>query len=87
MIEDCHAMVSSAILSLRFQFCEESLYAKEEVFDNVIGSVTHAVGMTPSINNLGSFRLLKSSESTSCMEFLSLSQLDQLNLSPLVCPL
>ena len=59
MREDGHAIVNSTIFSLRFQFCEESLYVEEDVYDNVMGTVTHAIGMLPNSNNLGTFWLLK----------------------------
>lgn len=52
-------MVSSTILSMRFMFCEESLYFDEEIFDDMTDTPKGAEQTLPSSNNLRTFWLLK----------------------------
>jgi hypothetical protein len=57
--EDGHAIVTCATLSLRFQYREVTIFVEEEVFDDHIGIVSHAVRQTRVENDDGSFWLLK----------------------------
>ena len=57
--EDNHAIVGSTILSLRYQFCEDSLYVDKEVYDDVTETVTHAIGMLPNSNDIRTLWLLE----------------------------
>jgi len=41
--DDGHAIVTSTMLSLRFQFREEALYVEEEVFDSESGILLHTI--------------------------------------------
>jgi len=57
--DDGLAIVTSTMLSLRFQFREEALYVEEEVFDSESRSLLHAICQLPSRNDEGMFWLFK----------------------------
>ena len=57
--EDGHAIVTSTTSSLRFQFCDVTIFVEEEVFDNQTGLVSHAVRKTRGKNDVGLFWLLE----------------------------
>jgi len=40
---DGFAMVTSTILSLRFQFCEDAMYVEEEIFEPKSGVVLETI--------------------------------------------
>src|ERR1700738_138167 len=56
--EDGLAMVTGTTLSLRFNFREATLYVEEEVFDDLTGELSHAVGQLSRKNDVGTFWLL-----------------------------
>ena len=57
-VDGC-AMISSTTLSLRFQYREESLHVEEEIFDDISGELSHAVGQLSTQKEFGTFWLLK----------------------------
>ena len=57
--EEGHAIVTSTTLSLRFRFCNVTIFVEEEVFDDQTGIVSHAVRQTRGDYDVGSFWLLK----------------------------
>ena len=57
--EDGHAIVTSTTLSLRFQFCDVTIFVEEEIFDDQTGLVLHVVRQTRGENDVGLFWLLK----------------------------
>ena len=57
--EDGHAIVTCTTLSLRFQFCNVTIFVNEEVFDNQTGLVSHAIRQTRGENDVGLLWLLK----------------------------
>ena len=57
--EDDHAIVTCATLSLRFQYCEVTIFVEEEVFDDQSGLISHAVREIRVENGVSTFWLLK----------------------------
>jgi hypothetical protein len=53
--EDGHAIVTSTTVSLRFQYREVTIFFEEEVFDDQIGLVSHAIRQTKVENDVGEF--------------------------------
>jgi len=52
---DGFALVTSTMLSLRFQFRENALYVEEEVFDTESGFLLQNISQLPNRNNVGIF--------------------------------
>jgi hypothetical protein len=53
--EDGHAIVTCSTVSLRFQYCEVTIFVEKEVFDDQTGLVSHAIRQTRVENDVGAF--------------------------------